>query len=145
MTIACDLETGVQRKFLEDVVNVALDRIHCKIEPGGNLLVAQSFGDQFDHFPFPVRHPNRLERIAFSVPGGMSGNLGKERRGEGGGEDLLSPRDVPNRLEEIVEGRISEDKPGNTGLYIFNKRWLGGGKVHQNHSSIGIGLSDRLD
>ena len=75
----------------------------------------------------------------------MSGDLGKERRGEGGGEDLLSSRDVPDRLKEVVEGRILEDKAGDTNPYIFNKGWLGGGKVHHYYSRIGISLSDRFN
>ena len=45
MVIARDFQTRVQLQFLKNVVNVALDRVDCKGEPAGNLLVAKTFSD----------------------------------------------------------------------------------------------------
>lgn len=73
-----DFEAGVQLEFFQNIVDVALNGVDCKIKPVGDLLVAEPFGNQLNNLALSLRHADRFERVTPAVAGGMIGDLGEE-------------------------------------------------------------------
>src|SRR6266704_821921 len=62
--IGRDLQSSVQRQFLEDVVDVALDCVRRNVKAPRDFFVTQAFFNEADDFPFTSGHPNRSNRLA---------------------------------------------------------------------------------
>src|SRR5579864_5297295 len=56
-----DLEARMQRELLHHVADVALYSMRRDVEPLRDLLVAETFTDQLDHFALAPRHADVVE------------------------------------------------------------------------------------
>ena len=56
-----DFEPAAQCEFLEDVVDVALDRVDGDVQPCGDLLVAEPLAEEVDDLPLPGREPYPIQ------------------------------------------------------------------------------------
>ena len=84
----CYLQATVESQFLKDVVHMALDCVCCNVQPLGNLLVAETFGNQCYDLAFALRHPDRIGQRSLPVLECVLDDMRKKGARQRGGKDF---------------------------------------------------------
>src|SRR6185369_1986042 len=77
------LQAATERQFLQNIVHVTLDRVDGDVEPGGDLLVAQTLAEEVNHLALAVGQADSLQQPSPVPPGDIRDDLREQRVGQG--------------------------------------------------------------
>jgi hypothetical protein len=129
-----DLQPRVDTQFLHDVAHMALHGVGRDVKATGDPLVAQPFRDQADHFLLPTRHVRAVGgSIATTSADTGPCDLGEERAGHLGWEDLGSIRHRSDGPHQVVERGVLYDEARHARSDPIHEIVLGSSEIHGDH------------
>ena len=98
--------------------NPADVRFHCLLgdhQPGGDLRIGQTLGDQAEHLGFARRERGEFGLGWGGCVGPQPGELAYEAAGDGGREQCFACGDDPHRVEQPLGGDVFEQEAAGPG------------------------------